>query len=291
MVGKRALQLMIVLFLLVPASRALPQETRSDNYLRYLGWRHIGPAVFGGRVPDVEALPDNPAVIFVAGSTGGIFKTTNNGVTWKPVFDLAGPTLSIGDMAISPSDPLIIWVGTGESNGEQQAASLGNGVYRSLDGGETWQHMGLDETRFIHRIAIHPTNPDIVFVAAPGHRWGPNEERGLYRTLDGGRTWEKVLYINEDTGVTEVAMEENGRVLYAAAYQRRRHAWGNLTGGPHSGLYRVGEARRRASRRGPGEDCHRHREEQPEHRLCRHRRRGRWPVPVGGPGHDLDAGQ
>jgi photosystem II stability/assembly factor-like uncharacterized protein len=238
MVGKSTLQLAIALFLLVPPSGAFPQEKRSDNYFQHLDWRHIGPAVFGGRVPDVEALPDNPAVIFVAGSTGGIFKTTNNGVTWRPVFDHAGPTLSIGDMAIAPSDPLIIWVGTGESNGEQQAASLGNGVYRSLDGGETWQHMGLPDTRFIHRIAIHPTNPDIVFVAAPGHRWGPNEERGLYRTLDGGKTWEKVLYINEDTGVAEVAMEDNGRVLYAAAYQRRRHAWGNLTGGPHSGVYR-----------------------------------------------------
>ena len=238
MVGKRALQILILLSSLAPSSGAFSQVERSDDYLRNLEWRHIGPAVFGGRIPDVEALPDNPAVIFVAGSTGGIFKTTNNGVTWKPIFDQAGPTLSIGDMAIAPSDPLIIWVGTGESNGEQQPASLGNGVYRSLDGGESWAYMGLRDTRFIHRIAIHPTNPDVVFVAAPGHRWGPNEERGLYRTLDGGKTWEKVLYVNEDTGVVEVAMEDNGRVLYAAAYQRRRHAWGNLTGGPHSGIYR-----------------------------------------------------
>ena len=238
MVVRRALQLLAILFLLASPSGASSQEERSNDYFQHLNWRHIGPAVFGGRVPDVEALPDNPAVIYVAGSTGGIFKTTNNGVTWRPVFDKAGPTLSIGDMAIAPSDPLIIWVGTGESNGEQQAASLGQGVYRSLDGGESWEAMGLRDTRFIHRIAIHPTNPDIVFVAAPGHRWGPNEERGLYRTLNGGMTWEKVLYINENTGVVEVAMEDNGRVLYAAAYQRRRHAWGNLTGGPDSGIYR-----------------------------------------------------
>jgi photosystem II stability/assembly factor-like uncharacterized protein len=236
--GKRGIILWIALFLLFPGQGAFSQELRPEDFFQHLTWREIGPTVFGGRIPDVEAVPEDPAVIYVAGSTGGIFKTTNNGVTWDPIFDGAGPTLSIGDMALAPSDPLIMWVGTGESNGEQQAASLGNGVYRSLDGGETWEHMGLSDTRFIHRIAIHPTNPDIVFVAAPGHRWGPNEERGLYRTVDGGLTWEKVLYINEDTGVVEVAMEDNGRVLYAAAYQRRRHAWGNLTGGPHSGIYR-----------------------------------------------------
>ncbi len=238
MVGNRTLIFLMNLLLLTLSQGADAQEKGIENYFEHMSWRHVGPAVFGGRIPDVEAVPDNPAVIYVAGSTGGIFKTTNNGVTWEPIFDEAGPTLSIGDMAIAQSDPEIIWVGTGESNGEQQAASLGDGVYRSLDGGATWQHMGLQDTRFIHRIAVHPTNPDIVFVAAPGHRWGPNEERGLYRTLDGGRTWEKVLYINEDTGVVEVAMEDNGRVLYAASYQRRRHAWGNLTGGPDSGIYR-----------------------------------------------------
>ena len=244
MIGKNApgpaTLLVLLLLLLSPgAPEALAQEpAEPPDYFRHLEWRHIGPAVFGGRIPDLEAVPGNPAVIYVAGSTGGIFKTTNHGVTWRPVFDDAGPTLSIGDMALAPSDPLVVWVGTGEANGEQQAGSLGNGVYRSLDGGETWRHMGLPETRFIHRVVIHPKNPDVVFVAAPGHRWGPNPERGLYRTLDGGETWKKVLFINDDTGVVEVAMEDNGRVLYAAAYQRRRHAWGNLTGGPHSGIYR-----------------------------------------------------
>jgi photosystem II stability/assembly factor-like uncharacterized protein len=217
---------------------AHPQAAPASDYLEHLEWRAIGPVVFGGRIPDLEADPTNPAVIYVAGSTGGIFKTTNNGVTWEAIFDDAGPTLSIGDMALAPSDPLIIWVGTGEANGEQQAASLGDGVYRSLDGGKTWEHMGLSDTRSIHRVAIHPTDPNTVFVAAPGHRWGPNEERGLFRTTDGGRSWQNVLYINENTGVVEVAMESNGRVLYAAAYQRRRHAWGNLTGGPDSGVYR-----------------------------------------------------
>lgn len=238
MARSSAALLFMAFFLLLPSSGVFSQERAPENYFQHMQWRQIGPAVFGGRVPDLEVVPENPAVIYVAGSTGGIFKTTNNGVSWEPIFDEAGPTLSIGDMAIAPSDPEIIWVGTGESNGEQQAASLGDGVYRSLDGGATWQHMGLAGTRFIHRLAVHPNNPDIVFVAAPGHRWGPNEERGLFRTTDGGLTWEKVLYINENTGVVEVAMEDNGRVLYAAAYQRRRHAWGNLTGGPDSGIYR-----------------------------------------------------
>lgn len=228
----------LLLSLLSPSGGALSQQSGAGDPFENLQWRHIGPAVFGGRIPAVEAVLDNPAVIYVAGSTGGIFKTTNNGVTWRPIFDQAGPTLSIGDMALAPSDPLILWVGTGEAKGEQQAGSLGNGVYRSPDGGETWAHMGLEDTRFIHRVVVHPKDPDIVFVAAPGHRWGPNEERGLYRTVDGGETWEKVLYIDEDTGVTEIAMEDNGRILYAAAWQRRRHAWGNLTGGPKSGIYR-----------------------------------------------------
>jgi len=230
--------MLLGLVLLFASASAAGQQTGPGDHFRHLSWRHIGPAVFGGRISDIEVLPDNPAVIFAASATGGIFKTTNNGVTWRPVFDDAAPTLSIGDMAIAPSDPLVVWAGTGEAIGEQQPASLGNGVYRSLDGGETWKYMGLKDTRFIHRVVVHPTNPDIVFVAAPGHRWGPNAERGLYRTRDGGETWEKVLYPGENTGVVEVAMEDNGRVLYAASWQRRRNAWGNLTGGPESRIYR-----------------------------------------------------
>ncbi|MFC1556219.1 WD40/YVTN/BNR-like repeat-containing protein [candidate division KSB1 bacterium] len=227
----------LILFLCLIGINALSQGSYTD-YFENLHWRHIGPAVFGGRIPDIEAVPENPAIIYTAGSTGGVFKTTNNGITWEPIFDDAGTTLSIGDIALAPSDPLIVWVGSGEANGEQGAASLGDGVFKSLDGGKTWQNMGLRDTRFIHRVVIHPENPDIVFVASPGHRWGPNAERGLFRTQDGGKTWKKVLYINEDTGVADVVMEANGRVLYASAFQRRRHAWGNLTGGPDSGIYR-----------------------------------------------------
>ena len=136
MVGQRGLQLVMVFLLLYPSPEARSQEARADDYFRHMEWRPIGPAVFGGRIPDVEAVPENPAVIYVAGSTGGVFKTTNNGVTWEPIFDDAGPTLSIGDMALAPSDPLILWVGTGESNGEQQAGVLEGG----LDGGQRGQY-------------------------------------------------------------------------------------------------------------------------------------------------------
>jgi len=207
------------------------------DLFKNMTWRQIGPACFGGRIDDVEAVVNNPKIIFVGTASGGIFKTENNGITWRPVFDEEGTSLSIGDLAIAPSDPTIVWAGTGEPNG-RQSSSWGDGVYKSLDGGENWKYMGLKETQRIGRIVIHPQNPDIVFVAALGHLWGPNPERGLYRTLDGGKTWAKVLEINSDTGVVDVAMEDNGRILYAAAYQSRRRAWGFVGGGPGSGIYR-----------------------------------------------------
>lgn len=200
-------------------------------------WRHIGPSSYGGRIDDIEAVVGRPATLFVGTASGGIFKTVNHGVTWKPVFDAHGGALSIGDLAIAPSDPNVIWAGTGEPN-NRQSSSWGDGVYKSLDGGEHWSHMGLRDTHHIGRIVIHPTNPDTVYVAALGHLWGPNEERGLYKTTDGGRSWRKVLAINADTGVVDVALDADGRTLFAAAYQRRRRAWGFVGGGPHGGLHR-----------------------------------------------------
>ncbi len=205
--------------------------------LHEIEWRSIGPAAFGGRIDDVEAVRGDPDVIFVAAASGGIFRSTNNGVTWTPLFDSQGPSISIGDIAIAPSDPAIVWAGSGEPN-NRQSSSWGSGIYRSLDGGDSWQPMGLEQTHHIGRVVVHPTDPDTVFAAALGHLWGPNPERGLYRTRDGGQSWEKILFINDDTGVVDVAMEGNGRILYAAAYQRRRRGWGFVGGGPHSGLYR-----------------------------------------------------
>ncbi len=219
------------------ASVGAGQEAVPTSVLNGIPWRHIGPAAFGGRIDDVEAVAGRPQIIFVGAASGGIFKSVNSGTTWKPVFDEAGTMLSIGDIAIAPSDPNIVWAGTGEPNG-RQSSSWGDGVFKSLDGGETWLHVGLRETHHVGRIVIHPGDPNIVFVAALGRLWGPSPERGLYRTRDGGKTWQRVLTIDADTGVVDVAMDRDGRTLFAAAYQRRRRAWGFVGGGPASALYR-----------------------------------------------------
>lgn len=237
----RFLLCLFFFFVFVFMSRSPALAADSSNFnrelFRHIKWREIGPANFGGRISDIEALAENSKIIFVASASGGIFKSINNGVTWRPVFDAEGTSLSIGDIAIAPSDPSIIWAGTGEPN-NRQSSSWGDGIYKSIDGGETWKHMGLKESHHIGRIVIHPQNPDIVYVAALGHLWGANPERGLYRTKDGGKTWERILFINANTGIVDIAIEKKGRVLYAAAYQRRRRAWGFVGGGPHSGLYR-----------------------------------------------------
>ena len=202
-----------------------------------LPWRHIGPSSFGGRIDDIEAIPGRPSTIFVGTAGGGVFRTTNNGTTWAPVFDRDGRSTSIGDIAIAPSDPGIVWVGTGEPN-NRQSSTWGDGIYRSLDGGETWTHMGLKETHHIGRVVIHPRNPNTVFVAALGHLWGPNDDRGVYRTTDGGTTWKKVLAGNNVTGAVDVALDPDGRTVYAAMYQRQRRGFGFVGGGPGSGLFR-----------------------------------------------------
>jgi photosystem II stability/assembly factor-like uncharacterized protein len=199
--------------------------------------RLIGPAVTGGRVHDVEALPQDPSTIFVASASGGLWKSTNRGQTWRNVFaDQAVSTF--GDVAIAPSNPDVVYVGTGEQN-NRQSSSWGNGVYRSDDGGETWQHMGLVETRHIGKVVVHPTDPDIAYVAALGNLWSGNEERGVFRTRDGGRTWDRVLHVDEFTGAVDLVMNPNDPgILYAATYQRLRRTWGFNGGGPGSGIYR-----------------------------------------------------
>jgi photosystem II stability/assembly factor-like uncharacterized protein len=220
-----------------PAVPAAPARFDAAVWPGATSWRHIGPASFGGRIDDIEAVADDPRIIFVGTASGGIFRSRNNGVTWDPVFDAYGTALSIGDIAIAPSDPNVIWAGTGEAN-SRQSSTWGDGVYRSLDGGTTWQHMGLRETQTIGRIVIDPRDPSVVFVAAAGHLWGPNEQRGLYRTKDAGKTWQRVLGVDENTGAVDVAMDRDGRTLFAATYQRRRRAWGFAGGGPGSALWR-----------------------------------------------------
>ncbi len=218
-------------------------EKRTENFIKGsildgLKWRCIGPANMGGRIDDFAVIESDPHIIYAGTASGGVWKTTNNGVTWEPIFDDQN-TSTIGDVTVAPSNPDIVWVGTGEPN-NRQSSSWGDGVYKSTDGGKSWKNMGLQNTHHIGRISIHPTNPDIVYVAALGHLWGPNKERGLFKTEDGGKTWIKPLFIDENTGCVDVAMDlESPNTLYAATYQRRRRGWGFNGGGPGSGLYKT----------------------------------------------------
>lgn len=209
-----------------------------DTAVQPLRWRELGPAVTGGRIADIAAVESDPSVFYVATASGGLWKTENHGASWTPLFD-EKPTASIGDVTLAPSNPNIVWVGTGEPQ-NRQSSPWGNGVYKSTDAGRTWKHMGLVETRHIGRIVIHPTNPDIVFVAAVGHLWGPNPERGVYRTQDGGATWDLVLFVDENTGAIDLAMDPGDpNTVFAAMYQRRRTGFGFNGGGPGSGIYRT----------------------------------------------------
>jgi photosystem II stability/assembly factor-like uncharacterized protein len=206
--------------------------------LREIHPRAIGPAVTGGRIHDVEALPGDPSTMYVGSASGGLWKTTNRGMTWTNVFDTMAVS-TFGDIAISRSNPDVVYVGTGEQN-NRQSTSYGNGVYRSNDAGRTWVHLGLEETRHIGRVQIHPTDPDIAYVAAAGNLWAPSEDRGVYKTTDGGRTWDKVLFVDEHTGFNDMVMDPlSPNTVYAAAYQRQRTAWGFNGGGPGSGIYKT----------------------------------------------------
>jgi len=231
-----ALSFLLVLSL---GSVASAQDTSTlELVLSQLEWRNIGPAIMGGRIDDFAVVESNPHIAFVATASAGIWKTSNNGVTWKPLFD-DQPVSSIGNIAVAASDPSILWAGTGEP-ANRQSSSWGDGVYKSTDGGESWTHMGLENTHHIGGVHIHPRNPDIVYVAAIGHLWGPNEERGVYKTTDGGKTWTNTKFIDENTGFIDLAMDpESPDTLYAAAYQRRRRAYGFNGGGPSGGLYKT----------------------------------------------------
>jgi photosystem II stability/assembly factor-like uncharacterized protein len=202
-----------------------------------LKFRSIGPAVMGGRIADISVNPQDKSNWYVAVGSGGLWKTNNSGITWTPVFDKQS-SYSIGTVSIDPKNPNVVWVGTGE-NVSGRHVGWGDGVYRSLDAGKTWQNMGLKKSEHIGKILINPTNSDVVFVAAEGPLWSSGGERGLYKTTDGGGTWKKVIQIDDNTGVTDVEFHpSNPEVLYAATYQRRRHTWSLLAGGPQSGIYK-----------------------------------------------------
>ena len=199
--------------------------------------RSIGPALMGGRIADIAVNPTDRSTWFVAVGSGGVWKTTNSGITWQPVFD-DQTSYSIGSVTIDPNNTDVVWVGTGE-NVSGRHVGWGDGIYKSSNGGKTWQNMGLEKSEHIGKILVDPRNSNVVFVAAEGPLWSSGGDRGLYKTEDGGKTWQLVLNINEDTGVTDVEFDPtNPDVIYAAAYQRRRHTWSLLAGGPESGIYK-----------------------------------------------------
>ncbi|MGE0462297.1 MAG: hypothetical protein AB7Q16_13090 [Vicinamibacterales bacterium] len=217
------------------------QVALQSRDLSGLRLRNIGPATMSGRMVDMDVVESDPFIMYVASSTGGIFRTRDNGITWEPVFEKE-PVHSVGDIAIFQPNPNIIWVGTGE-RANRQSVSWGDGVYKTTDAGKTWANVGLKASKHIGRIVLHPTNPDIAYVAAQGSVWGPGGDRGLYRTTDGGRTWTRTLYVDEDTGATDVAMDwRDPSILYAATYQRRRSAFGFNGGGPGSALWKSTDA-------------------------------------------------
>lgn len=213
-------------------------STPTFNGLRF---RSIGPAFTSGRVIGFAVDPKNPAKYFVGVASGGVWKTINAGTTWTPVFDNEA-SYSIGAIVLDPKNPLVVWVGTGENN-SQRSVSYGNGVYKSEDGGRTWKNVGLRTSEHIGRIAIDPKDSNIVYVASQGPLWGPGGDRGLFKTLDGGKTWKNILNISENTGVTDVVIDPNDpNTIYCASYQRRRHFWTLINGGPESAIYKSTDA-------------------------------------------------
>ncbi len=230
-----ALRALAAALALVPAAARAQQD---PGPFRELTFRSIGPAVMGGRIHDVQALPGDPSTVYVAAATGGIWKSTNHGTTWTPIFDHEA-TSAFGVIAIAPSDPNVLWAGTGEQN-NRQSSSWGDGVYRSTDAGASWTHVGLDGTRAIGRIVVDPRDPAVAYVAALGNLWAPSSERGVYKTTDGGRTWTKSLFVDTLTGAVDLVMDPGDpHTLYAAMYQRLRTPCCFNGGGPGSGIYRT----------------------------------------------------
>ena len=212
-------------------------DTIKSSQVSGLKLRSIGPAFTSGRIADFAVNPNKPGEYFVAAASGGIWKTENNGTTFKPVFDSYG-AYSIGCLKIDPNNSNVIWAGTGENN-HQRALGYGNGIYKSVNGGDSWKNMGLKESRQIGMIAVDPRNSDIVYVAAEGSVWGPGGDRGLYKTTDGGKNWEKVLEISENTGCNSVVLDpRNPDVVYATSEQRRRHVYTKIGGGPESAIWK-----------------------------------------------------
>ena len=212
-------------------------EPINSTLFQNLEWRNIGPANMCGRIADIEGVPGNPKVAYVGSASGGVWKTANGGITWKPIFENQ-PVASIGDIALEPDNPDVIYVGTGESN-VRNSVSFGNGVYKSTDGGETWSYLGLEDTRHISRIIVHPRDPNIIYVGALGHAFGSNKERGVFMTIDGGKSWKKVLHTDEHHGVSDMDIDpQNPNILFAALWHFERKPWTFASGSEKGGVYR-----------------------------------------------------
>lgn len=238
--------LLVLVSLVIPqelsAKKKTEKEKKDSTKLQSstfsgLKWRNIGPAFTSGRIADIVINPANTSEWYVGVASGNIWKSTNNGTTFNPIFEKYG-SYSIGCLAMDPKRPNVIWAGTGENN-HQRALAYGDGIYKSVDGGNSWKNMGLKDSRQIGMIAIDPRNPDIVFVAAEGSAWGPGGDRGLYQTSDGGKNWTKVLEISENTGINNVLIDPcDPDIMYATAEQRRRHVFSKIGGGPESAIYK-----------------------------------------------------
>lgn len=228
----------------------------NSSLLSALKFRGIGPALMSGRIGDIVVDPVKRSTWYVAASSGGVWKTTNAGVTWNPIFD-GQTSYSIGCLALDPSDRFTLWVGTGENN-SQRSVGYGDGLYKSTDGGATFKKVGLDNSEHIGKIVVHPENSNVVYVAAQGPLWKEGGDRGLFKTTDGGKTWKNILNVSENTGVNEVHLDpQNPDVIYASSYQRRRHQWVLIDGGPESGIHKStdgGESWKEINRGLPGGD-------------------------------------
>lgn len=229
--------LLIPFFFAISAFSQGEVKSEIEKAVNQLQLRSIGPALMGGRISDIEIHPTKPNTWYVSAGSGNVWKTSNSGITWQAIFDDQS-SYSIGDVAIDPSNPNTIWVGTGENVSGRHVA-WGDGVYKSLDSGKTWNNMGLLKSEHIGKIIIDPRNSDVVFVAAEGPLWSSGGERGIYKSMDGGESWSLVLKIDKDTGVTDIEFDPSDPdIIYAAAYQRRRQTWSFLGGGPKSGIYK-----------------------------------------------------
>jgi photosystem II stability/assembly factor-like uncharacterized protein len=223
------------------AARSAVINQSRNPILASFRFRAIGPASMGGRVDDIEVAPSNHSIVYAGFATGGVFKSVNNAVTFEPIFETYS-TASIGDIAVHPTNPDIVYVGTGEPN-NRQSTSFGDGIYKTIDGGKTFTHIGLRETQTIARVVIDPRSPEVVYVAAPGHLFGPSPDGGLYKTINGGKSWTKIKYVDEHTGFTELVMDpSNSNVLYAASYQRQRTVCCYNGGGPGSAIWKTTDA-------------------------------------------------